>query len=148
MRVLENKITGLSVLRSFWDVASSLSARSCRLFVPVSSAGWPTHLGIAADNHLWPSVKATFKNGHRVLDRRVDRTVIGLLMGMSRVVNSCLKSLFLGLQTLPTAAWARFHSRCSALASMGSILSSSWLSARCRHRASDGIPHSRSFMFG
>jgi NitT/TauT family transport system permease protein len=26
-------------------------------------------------------------------------------MGMSRVVNSCLRSLFLGLQTLPTAAW-------------------------------------------
>ena len=31
--------------------------------------------------------------------------LIGLLMGMSRVVNSCLRSLFLGLQTLPTAAW-------------------------------------------
>jgi NitT/TauT family transport system permease protein len=26
-------------------------------------------------------------------------------MGMSRIVNACLKSLFLGLQTLPTAAW-------------------------------------------
>ena len=31
--------------------------------------------------------------------------IIGLLMGMSRVVNGCLKSLFLGLQMLPTAAW-------------------------------------------
>jgi NitT/TauT family transport system permease protein len=31
--------------------------------------------------------------------------LIGLFMGMSRVVNSCLRSLFLGLQTLPTAAW-------------------------------------------
>jgi NitT/TauT family transport system permease protein len=30
---------------------------------------------------------------------------IGLLMGMSRVVNSCLRSLFLAVQTLPTAAW-------------------------------------------
>ena len=26
-------------------------------------------------------------------------------MGMSRIVNNCLRSLFLGLQTLPTAAW-------------------------------------------
>jgi len=31
--------------------------------------------------------------------------LIGLLMGMSRLVNNCLRSLFLGLQTLPTAAW-------------------------------------------
>src|SRR5438552_17695887 len=31
--------------------------------------------------------------------------VLGLFMGMSRVVNGCLRSLFLGLQTLPTAAW-------------------------------------------
>jgi NitT/TauT family transport system permease protein len=30
---------------------------------------------------------------------------LGLIMGMSRIVNRCLKSLFLGLQTLPTAAW-------------------------------------------
>src|SRR5437773_10153522 len=31
--------------------------------------------------------------------------VAGVFMGMSRAVNHCLKSLFLGLQTLPTAAW-------------------------------------------
>jgi NitT/TauT family transport system permease protein len=31
--------------------------------------------------------------------------LIGLLMGTLPVVNSCLRSLFLGLQTLPTAAW-------------------------------------------
>lgn len=30
---------------------------------------------------------------------------IGLIMGVCPIVNSCLKSLFLGLQTLPTAAW-------------------------------------------
>ncbi|HUS36931.1 MAG TPA: ABC transporter permease [Verrucomicrobiae bacterium] len=32
--------------------------------------------------------------------------VLGLVMGMSAVAHACLKSLFLGLQTLPTAAWA------------------------------------------
>lgn len=30
---------------------------------------------------------------------------LGLLMGVNPIVNHCLKSLFLGLQTLPTAAW-------------------------------------------
>ena len=30
---------------------------------------------------------------------------LGLIMGMSRIVNSCFRSLFLGFQTLPTAAW-------------------------------------------
>ena len=30
---------------------------------------------------------------------------IGWRMGMSRRVNGCRRSLFLGLQTLPTAAW-------------------------------------------
>jgi NitT/TauT family transport system permease protein len=32
--------------------------------------------------------------------------VIGLVMGISAIAHACMKSLFLGLQTLPTAAWA------------------------------------------
>ena len=31
---------------------------------------------------------------------------VGVAMGMSRTVSACLRSLFLGLQTLPSAAWA------------------------------------------
>jgi NitT/TauT family transport system permease protein len=61
---------------------------------------------LAVDNYLWPSVKATFQR--MGIGFSVSATVgllIGLLMGMSRIVNSCLRSLFLGLQTLPTAAW-------------------------------------------
>ena len=57
-------------------------------------------------NLLWPGVKATMVRtviGFGVA--ALTGLVIGLLMGMSRIVNSCLKSLFLGLQTLPTAAW-------------------------------------------
>ncbi len=61
---------------------------------------------LAHDNYLWPSVKATFQRmaiGFSVA--AVIGLLIGLVMGVSRVANSCLRSLFLGLQTLPTAAW-------------------------------------------
>jgi NitT/TauT family transport system permease protein len=61
---------------------------------------------LATDNYLWPSVKATFQRmaiGFSIAASL--GLLIGLLMGVSRVVNSCLRSLFLGLQTLPTAAW-------------------------------------------
>jgi NitT/TauT family transport system permease protein len=62
---------------------------------------------LAADNYLWPSIKATFQRmGIGFSISASGGLLIGLFMGMSRVVNSCLKPLFLGLQTLPTAAWA------------------------------------------
>ncbi|MBC7945795.1 MAG: ABC transporter permease [Burkholderiales bacterium] len=58
------------------------------------------------DGLLWPSISATL---HRmVIGFSVAAAVglaIGLLMGTSKVINRCLRSLFLGLQTLPTAAW-------------------------------------------
>jgi NitT/TauT family transport system permease protein len=61
---------------------------------------------LGTDNYLWPSIKATFiRMGIGFSIAAVIGLVIGLLMGTSRVVNSCLKSFFLGLQTLPTAAW-------------------------------------------
>src|SRR6185503_14632973 len=61
---------------------------------------------LAADSYLWPSLKATFQR--MGIGFSISATLglfIGLLMGMSQVVSSCLRSLFLGLQTLPTAAW-------------------------------------------
>jgi NitT/TauT family transport system permease protein len=61
---------------------------------------------MGSDGYLWPGIKATMVRmviGFSVA--ALIGLVIGLLMGMSRIVNSCLKSLFLGLQTLPTAAW-------------------------------------------
>jgi NitT/TauT family transport system permease protein len=61
---------------------------------------------LATENYLWPSVKATFQRmGVGFSIAATAGLLIGLVMGMSRVVNSCLRSLFLGLQTLPTAAW-------------------------------------------
>jgi len=61
---------------------------------------------LTTDNYLWPSLKATFQRmGIGFSIAAIIGLLIGIVMGMSRVVNSCLRSLFLGLQTLPTAAW-------------------------------------------
>src|SRR2546423_720291 len=61
---------------------------------------------LGTDGYLLPSVKAT------LLRMAVGFSIaaaiglgIGLVMGTSPIINRCLKSLFLGLQTLPTAAW-------------------------------------------
>jgi len=61
---------------------------------------------LGVDGLLWPSIRATLMR--MVIGFLVAAAiglVIGLLMGVSKIVNSCLRSLFLGLQTLPTAAW-------------------------------------------
>jgi NitT/TauT family transport system permease protein len=61
---------------------------------------------LATDGYLWPSVKATLLR--MVIGYVIALGIgisIGLLMGISIVANRCMKSLFLGLQTLPTAAW-------------------------------------------
>jgi len=61
---------------------------------------------LGADGMLWPSIKATLLRMTIAFSISAGvGLVTGLCMGMSRVVNQCLKSLFLGLQTLPTAAW-------------------------------------------
>lgn len=63
-----------------------------------------TELGI--DGLLWPSIKATLaRMGIGFAISAGIGLVLGLIMGVNPIVNSCLKSLFLGLQTLPTAAW-------------------------------------------
>ena len=61
---------------------------------------------LAGDGMLWPSIKATLVR--MTIGFAISAAIglsIGLFMGVSRVINNCLKSLFLGLQTLPTAAW-------------------------------------------
>ncbi len=61
---------------------------------------------LAADNYLWPSLRATFRRmGIGFSISALLGLMVGLLMGMSRVANRCLRSLSLGLQTLPSAAW-------------------------------------------
>ena len=61
---------------------------------------------LGKDGYLPASVKATLTR--MAVGFSIAAAIglgVGLLMGTNRIINSCLKSLFLGLQTLPTAAW-------------------------------------------
>jgi NitT/TauT family transport system permease protein len=61
---------------------------------------------LAVENLLWPSLKATLiRMSIGFLLSAGIGLVVGLGMGTSWIVNRALKSIFLGLQTLPTAAW-------------------------------------------
>ena len=93
------------VLLAAWQLLFSLGLVRDYLFPS------PTHVvtrlwELSIDGMLWPSVKATLVR--MALGFGISAgigLIIGLLMGVNRVFNSCLRSLFLGLQTLPTAAW-------------------------------------------
>ena len=61
---------------------------------------------LGTDGYLLPSIRATLLR--MALGFSIGAAIclnLGLLMGVSSIVNQCLKSLLLGLQTLPTAAW-------------------------------------------
>src|SRR5262245_15671567 len=61
---------------------------------------------LGSDGLLWPSIQATLiRMATGFVAAGLLGLFIGVLMGMSKLVNRCLSSLFLGLQTLPTAAW-------------------------------------------
>lgn len=58
------------------------------------------------DGLLTPSIQATlFRMGMGFSVAGGIGLVIGTFMGISTIAHACMKSLFLGLQTLPTAAW-------------------------------------------
>src|ERR1043165_3654095 len=61
---------------------------------------------LGSEGLLWPSIQATLVRmaiGFSI--SAAAGLVIGMVMGLSRIAHACMKSLFLGLQTLPTAAW-------------------------------------------
>jgi NitT/TauT family transport system permease protein len=98
---------------------------------------------LTVDNYLWPSLKATFERmGIGFSIAASIGLAVGLVMGMSRVVNACLRSLFLGLQTLPTAGWVPVSLLLFGLSDRGIyfviIMSSAPAVALT---ASDGIQH-------
>lgn len=92
-------------LAAVWQLVSSLGIVHDYLFPS------PAHVArrlweLGADGMLWPSIRATL--WRMALGFSISAAIglsIGLLMGVNRVINGCLRSLFLGLQTLPTAAW-------------------------------------------
>jgi NitT/TauT family transport system permease protein len=93
-------------LLAAWQILTSLPQSRDYLFPsPVQVARRMVEL--ARDNLLLPSILATLRRmsiGFAI--SALIGLVIGAAMGTSWVVNKALKSLFLGLQTLPTAAWA------------------------------------------
>lgn len=111
MRKRANRSRNLAILAFYvgligaWQILFSLGLVHEYLFPS------PAHVArrlweLAADGMLWPSIRATlWRMALGFSISAVAGLGLGLLMGVSRLVNGCLRSLFLGLQTLPTAAW-------------------------------------------
>ena len=94
------------VLLALWQVLSSMKLASDYLFPSPYQVGRRI-VELAESDILWPSIRATMVRmsiGFGLSS--VIGLCIGLAMGTSRIINRALKSMFLGLQTLPTAAWA------------------------------------------
>lgn len=93
------------VLFAGWQLLFTFGAVPEYLFpspIQVLRRSWE----LANEGLLWPGIQATLvRMGIGFGVAAVIGLVFGMFMGMSRIVNSCLRSLFLGLQTLPTAAW-------------------------------------------
>jgi NitT/TauT family transport system permease protein len=99
-------VTGFYLLLlAAWQVSFSLNLTHDYLFPSPAAVGerlWE----LAVSGMLWPSIKATlYRMAIGFFISACAGLVIGLFMGVSRIISGCLKSLFLGLQTLPTAAW-------------------------------------------
>jgi NitT/TauT family transport system permease protein len=92
-------------LLAVWQTSYNVGAIPDYLFPsPWQVARRLWELGI--DGLLWPSIQATLiRMAIGFVAAGLLGLLIGVLMGMSKLVNRCLSSLFLGLQTLPTAAW-------------------------------------------
>jgi NitT/TauT family transport system permease protein len=93
------------LLFSIWQLIISFRLAPDYIF-PSPAQVFKRLYELTAEGYLWPGIKATL---HRMLVGFSIAGVIGLsvgmLMGMSTIARTCMKSLFLGLQTLPTAAW-------------------------------------------
>ena len=112
MSETKQAIRNISVLAAFlaavlllWQAVSSLALLPSYAFPsPVQVGGRLAEL--AVDGSLWPSVRASLVR--MALGFSVSAALgllLGLAMGMSETVSTCLRSVFLGLQTLPSAAW-------------------------------------------
>jgi NitT/TauT family transport system permease protein len=95
----------LAAVLILWQAVSSLALLPSYAFPSPFQVGRRL-VELAADGSLWPSVRASLVR--MVLGFSVSAALgllLGLAMGMSETVSTCLRSVFLGLQTLPSAAW-------------------------------------------
>src|SRR6185436_16943421 len=92
-------------LLGIWQVAASFKLAPDYL-LPSPYQVLKRMYELVVDNLLWPSIKTTL--ARMFIGFGMSAAIglfIGVAMGTSWIVNKSLKSLFLGLQTLPTAAW-------------------------------------------
>ena len=88
-----------------WQAVSGLALLPSYAFPSPAQVGGRL-VELAVDGSLWSSAKASMVR--MALGFSISAALgllLGLSMGTSEVVNTCLRSLFLGLQTLPSAAW-------------------------------------------
>lgn len=88
-----------------WQAVSALALLPSYAFPSPAQVGGRL-VELAVDGSLWPSVKASLVR--MALGFTISAALgllLGLAMGMSETVSTCLRSVFLGLQTLPSAAW-------------------------------------------
>jgi NitT/TauT family transport system permease protein len=92
-------------LFALWEVLTTVHVAPDYLF-PSPIQVVRRLIELAQDNYLWPSIKTTLlRMVFGFVMAAAIGLVIGIAMGTSWVVNRTLKSLVLGLQMLPTAAW-------------------------------------------
>jgi NitT/TauT family transport system permease protein len=99
-------VTFYLLLFAIWQTVISLHWAPDYLF-PSPAQVFKRLYELVTEGFMWPSIKATLYRmaiGYSIA--AAIGLVLGLVMGMSTIAHACLKSLFLGLQTLPTAAWA------------------------------------------
>lgn len=111
MKSIRIKISAIYVTLFYILILSSWQALFSAGLIP--DYLFPSPLQVAerleelwSDGYLLPSVSATFQR--MAVGFSIGAAIglaLGLLMGVSTIFNNCLRSLFLGLQTLPTAAW-------------------------------------------
>ena len=94
------------VLFGIWQAVISLHWAPDYLF-PSPYQVFKRLYELVTEGFMLPSIQATlFRMGIGFSIAGAIGLTIGLFMGMSAIAHACMKSLFLGLQTLPTAAWA------------------------------------------
>ncbi len=93
------------ILIVFWQMVFDLGLAPKYIF-PSPSMVVGRLWELASEGRLWPSIRATFL--HMGVGFGISASIgliFGLAMGIHPLTNQCLKSLFVGLQTLPSAAW-------------------------------------------
>ena len=100
-------VTGFYLLLfGMWQVVISLHWAPDYLF-PSPYQVFKRLYELITEGFMLPSIQATLvRMGIGFSIAAAIGLAIGLFMGINAIAHACMKSLFLGLQTLPTAAWA------------------------------------------